>query len=568
MSHRFSHEVDTMTLIEQLIERSQSGIAAVAENTPVKAYAWARVSTETQAEKDNSIPQQLKEIREYAERYDYEIVQEFHEAISAFQDQSKRHEFNRMIELAKSDKNVGAIIVHDLSRFSRDSIEGRQVIRQLNARGVILKSVRDPDIDPDSDGAVYMEAISFAQHEAFSRKLGKDVLRGCKANVHKRDPKTNFCYKNGGKPMWGYKATLVDAGIGKGNRPVQKVIWELDDTIVSGRPVHEWTRYVLVELAGKGASLKEIRNFLNEKAVPGRGDKYWSSSSFKDMLCDFGLLKYAGHYLWNVRGKRTKRQNPEYWEIVEDAHPAIISEEEVSLILDVRREQRRKYPQFGKTRGSNYLLTGGLFICDRCGKNMIGHKNASGIYYVCGSQPYRNGMGCGNGVYVSAQLVESELMSSIKDLLGKFSDPKGFTERVNRKLKQIWEETSGYDPNAEKRISEIDRKIRNIRQGIEDGYSEVQWANQRLNTLNAEREESTNRFKPRSGPIRIDAKTAMELRSDIERSFRETSPEERKLYVKHWLNGISLLPDERMVIISLKVPDFIVKNGGAACVAQ
>ncbi len=49
------------------------------------------------------MPEQLREIRRYAEAHGIEIVAEFQEAASAYRHQSRRHEFHRMIDRARSD---------------------------------------------------------------------------------------------------------------------------------------------------------------------------------------------------------------------------------------------------------------------------------------------------------------------------------------------------------------------------------------------------------------------------------------------------------------------------------
>ena len=67
--------------------------------TPRKAFAWARVSTGQQEERGLSMPEQLREIR-FAEAHGIEILAEFQEAASAYRYQAKRHEFHRMIDRA------------------------------------------------------------------------------------------------------------------------------------------------------------------------------------------------------------------------------------------------------------------------------------------------------------------------------------------------------------------------------------------------------------------------------------------------------------------------------------
>jgi Resolvase, N terminal domain len=72
-----------------------SGAAALLPNrTPRKAFAWARVSTGQQEERGLSMPEQLREIRRYAEAHGIEIVAEFQAAASAYRHQARRHEIS------------------------------------------------------------------------------------------------------------------------------------------------------------------------------------------------------------------------------------------------------------------------------------------------------------------------------------------------------------------------------------------------------------------------------------------------------------------------------------------
>src|SRR5437763_779417 len=85
------------------------------ERPPIRAVAWARVSTGKQEESGLSMPEQLRQIRQYAAKNGFEIVAEYQEAASAFRHQERRHEFRRMLERIQPDR-IGAVIVHDFSR--------------------------------------------------------------------------------------------------------------------------------------------------------------------------------------------------------------------------------------------------------------------------------------------------------------------------------------------------------------------------------------------------------------------------------------------------------------------
>lgn len=116
----------------------------------VRALAWARVSTDMQEERGQSMPEQLRQIREYAEKNGIEMVEEYHEAASAFKKNSHRDEFDKMLARAKSDRTVNAILVHDYSRFSRDSLGARLLVRELLQVGVRVISLNDMEVDTES----------------------------------------------------------------------------------------------------------------------------------------------------------------------------------------------------------------------------------------------------------------------------------------------------------------------------------------------------------------------------------------------------------------------------------
>src|SRR5580700_11494701 len=89
--------------------------SCVPDEPPRKAFAWARVSTGQQEERGLSMPEQLREIHRYAKTHGIEIVEDFQEAASAYRYQARRHEFHRMMDRARTDPEISAIIVHDFS---------------------------------------------------------------------------------------------------------------------------------------------------------------------------------------------------------------------------------------------------------------------------------------------------------------------------------------------------------------------------------------------------------------------------------------------------------------------
>ena len=273
-------------------------------------------------------------------------------------------------------------------------------------------------------------------------------------------------------------------------------------------------------------------------------------------------MQYCGNGVWNVHRKNGSLRPPAEWVIVENAQPAVITEEEALKIAIHRRsgERKRFDTGYGKSRSSKYLLTGGAFKCGRCGANMTGLTTASGSYYVCGSLPYRRGMGCGPGVYVRQAQVEAEVIEGAKALLGVVSDRKGFTRRVNEELRRTWEESTGRDPQAERKIRAIDGKIENILKAIEDGLVETPWANGRLRELKAEREGLAVVAEVSGHPPQIDEKTALAYLLDFDRVLKQGSGAEKKRVVRTCVQEIKLAPESLEVEITYQLPEPVM-NG-------
>ena len=547
------------TLIGPVSEHSEAG-----SGQPRRAFLWARVSTDKQEKSGLSIPEQLRQCREFAEARGFQVAGEFREAASAFRHHERRHEFQKMLGMIDA-AGATAIIVHDYSRFGRESHTAMAIRRDLEKRGVQVLSVTDPVVDSNTAAGVYMDHITYAKNEAYSREVAFHTRKGCTANVQARDPRTGWCYKNGGQPLFGYRAERLICGELKRGVPRIKVIWVPDEMIVAGRTIDEWARHCLVELAGRGASLDELVAFCHKAGIPGRRKKFWGTSTWYALLQPSVLMQYCGYGVWNVRDKQGRERPPSDWVIVENAHPALISEAQAIQIMEARRANGKKglASRSSRARASEYLLSGGLFKCARCGQNMIGFHTQSGYYYVCGSQPYRKGMGCGPGVYVPQKQVEAQVLSGVASVLGGCSDPKGFTSKVNAELRRLWEDSTGYRPDAVAQIAAVDRKIANIRQAVEDGLGDAAWANARLATLCRERTELAAALGRTGAPPKIETRAAMEYRRNLDKLFRQGEPAERKRFLRDCVQEVRLIPETLEVAIRYRLPETVM-NGVVA----
>jgi Recombinase len=223
--------------------------------------------------------------------------------------------------------------------------------------------------------------------------------------------------------------------------------------------------------------LAELRDFCNRTGIPARRKGYWGHSTWNAILQPSVILEYCGYAVWNARTKEGRNRPPSEWVIVPKAHPALITEDEARGIIAARRRAQKNATirPAGQSLRSQCLLSGGLFRCGRCSANMTGFRKSHSEYYICGSQPYRRGTGCGPGVWLPRQAVGAEVFKGIADLLNLCADPKGLARQVNEELQRLWQESVGQTGRNEapKEVAAIDTKIANIRRAIEDGLGDA-----------------------------------------------------------------------------------------------
>jgi hypothetical protein len=233
--------------------------------------------------------------------------------------------------------------------------------------------------------------------------------------------------------------------------------------------------------------------------------------------------------------------------MVGDACLALVTEAEVRAVTETRRQSpaRRLGTGYSRSRTSEYLLSGGLFVCGRCGANTIGvRKSGDRHHWVCGSQPYRRRMGCGTGVYVPKERVEREVMDGLSCLMAGCADPREFARLVNEGLLRVWTQATGYDPGLNSRAEAID-----------DGVADAGWANERLRALGAERTTLTSRAPVVGRPTQISAEEARACRWQSDRPLSGGRSAGRGALIPNRLPRIKLVPEELVVERTYRLPE-------------
>lgn len=308
------------------------------------AVAYARYSSHSQ--RDVSIEQQLRDIRDFAAREGYTIVHEYADhGLSGFKESEKRKEFQRMLN-ASSTGQFQYIIAWKVDRIARNREHAAIVKGRLRKNGVKIVYARDSI--PEGAAGVLLEGMLETTAEWYSANLAENVRRGMFDNAQR-------CLYNGTR-LFGYTKGIDGRyAIVPDQASVVREVFSLYD---SGTPV------------------KQILDLLNQRGLRGVRGNPFTKSTIGHMLRN---ERYAGVYIFgDVR--------------VEGGMPAIVPPD-----LFERVQKRMDTSQ--RRSGSNpaeYLLTGKLF-CGHCGEPMTGDSARSahsGVYhyYTCnGKKQKHNG---------------------------------------------------------------------------------------------------------------------------------------------------------------------------------
>lgn len=290
--------------------------------TNKRAAAYIRVSSEEQTD-GWSLQGQEQQIREYADKHGYEIVQVYQDETSGSKD--KRQGLERMLMDAHSGLFRAIIVIHT-SRFFRNVSLARHYKDLLrNKLDIDILSVSQPIIDNDDPNAFIMEAF----HELFDEYY-----------LHQ----LRFWTSLG-------KKTRAQRGLFNGTVPFGYVISE--DGVPIPHPKNSDGLKLAYESYATGRfSARGIADLLNREGYRTTGN--WGNNLFTvdtvvPMLKNkayLGFVKYKG-------------------ELFPGLHPPLISQELFDNVAEIRTERAQRPRGMGETK--RIYLFSGIARCSRCG---------------------------------------------------------------------------------------------------------------------------------------------------------------------------------------------------------
>lgn len=415
--------------------------------------AYIRVSTDMQLEL--SPESQLKAIKDYAEKNDIILSNEFifvDEGISG-RKAERRPAFMQMIAVAKSKpKPFDVILIWKFSRFARnreDSIVYKSMLRKQF--GIDVVSISE-QLGEDKT-SILIEALLEAMDEYYSINLAEEVKRGMTEKISRGGVVSS--------PPFGYV-------MGKDR-------YEIDPERA------EIVKQIFDRFLAEHKTLA-IAKWLNSMGIRTKTGNTFANRTVKYILTN---PVYIGKLRWNTDGKATATSRyiqTENTMIVDGGHEPIISKETFDKVQEVILEMEKKFTKYAHQTPSQFMLKG-LVRCSSCGATLC--MSAKGKGLQCGK--YMHGQ-CNTSHYVSIEKLNQAVINAMEASLMQDS----FLVESNFKPDNA--EADQIKTKIKKERAKLQRVKAAYENGI-DSIEEYKSNKRRLEESIGQLEEQLNRFE-------------------------------------------------------------------------
>ncbi len=419
----------------------------------------------------NSVMGQKNLIRDYLSRHPH-LIERGMKVDDGFSGSDfERPAFREMMEEVRAGR-IDCIVVKDLSRFGRNYLEaGEYIERIFPFLGVRFIAINDNYDSEHKSGEMDCLLIPFKNliNEAYCRDISMKIRSQLAVKRKRGDFVGSFAVYGYRKDSENKNRLAVDAFAAEVVRDIfrQKLAGVSAGDIADG--LNE--EGVLPPMA-----YKKSQGLNYATPFRGGGSPSWNASAVLRILKN---PVYTGTLVqgksaspgWRARGRMEKPQGE--WDIVEDAHEAIIDKETFAIVRKVLAGDTRTSP--GR---SAVEIFSGMVFCGECGGPMVRKtvtaKKRKYVYYVCGTHKIEKTCFSHSLSHERlAEIVQKELQGAGRmPLLLKWQkaaqEEKYLIRKYEERLRRKQEEAENY-----RRI--LDSLCESLAEGVIDGqeYGEL-----------------------------------------------------------------------------------------------
>lgn len=399
----------------------------------MKIAAYCRVSTEKEAQID-SLEKQIEFFNEFTKKNGYELYKLYADEGISGKQIKHRKQFQQMMEDAKH-KKFEKVVVKDVSRFARNTVDLLQSVRELKSYGVQVDFLNNGEVMEGGSEFILTILGAMAQQESANMskrvKFGKDITaqKGRVPNLvfgYDKIPNERYTLKineEEAKIVKEIFESYVYKGIG-----TTKIAWDLNDRgIRTKKTKSKWVQTSIVRM---------LKNPIYTGRVTNK----------KSEVTDF------------ITGTR-KDLPEEEWIVVERSEMRIISDELFNRAQEILAQRSNEFKLNNKREKTEYVFST-LIYCKHCGysfrriKRKYKEDGPEYIRWVCSG---RNSMGvnhCPNTTVID----EEELLNAIKIYLKSIiKNKKDFMKTVEKEFEKITKLRENNERSEESLLKEIEK---------------------------------------------------------------------------------------------------------------
>ena len=414
--------------------------------------AYCRVSTDKE-DQLNSLETQKEFFLEYTNRTGDNLIKLYaDEGISGTKIKNRK-EFQRM--LADAEKGMfDMVVVKDISRFARNTVDLLQSVRKLKALGIETQFLTANMTSMGNSEFVLTIFGALAQEE--SANTSKRIKFGKKVNAEKgRVP--NIVY--------GYDKTIGDYFNLSINEEEAQVIRQM---------------YKLYTEEGYGCA--KIANLFNERGIKTKRNNNWSQNSVCRILTN---ELYTGKIINGkeevadfLTGQRKEKDESE-WLVTVRPELRIVDNETFDKAQEILKGRHSSF-KLTHERQSNKYLFSTLIKCKECGwsfrRSVRQYKNTY-IRWVCSGHNGRGADSCPNAVTVDEEELIQVLQEYFQTVLSKKKKVINYVIKEFQRVYKAKDENIEYEKELNAQLN----KLKKSREKYIDMYTDDLISREELN---------------------------------------------------------------------------------------
>lgn len=432
--------------------------------------AYCRVSTDKE-DQLNSLETQKEFFLEYTKRTGDNLIKLYaDEGISGTKIKNRK-EFQRM--LADAEKGLfDTVVVKDISRFARNTVDLLQSIRKLKALGIETQFLTANMTSMGNSEFVLTIFGALAQEE--SANTSKRIKFGKKVNAEKgRVP--NIVY--------GYDKTIGDYFNLSINEEEAKVI----------RQMYKW-------YTEEGFGGAKIANMLNERGIKTKRGNNWSQNSICRILTNeiyTGKIINGKEEIADFLTGQRKEKDESEWLVAVRPELRIIEDETFDKAQEILKGRHDSF-KITHERQSNKYLFSTLIKCKDCGwsfrRTVRQYKNTY-VRWVCSGHNGRGADSCPNAITVDEEELIQVLQEYFQDVLNK---KKKVIDHVIKEFQRVYkakDENIEYEKELNAELNRLHKSREKYMDMYTDDLISREELNEKIGGMRKEIERLENELK-------------------------------------------------------------------------